>query len=674
MAKEYKGRNLADVHLTVGSLEVLGNIGGKGITQIKKAVEEVQQKNLAFSNEVVDFWSQLIDDGIITPPEKEQFKREMQNVEQSYNALKKQALDQSLTGNEYWIDYERAHNDLVTYINSTLHLFDDMQENTEIPDREQFDQYFNQYYYSEKFTQIAMTTGIIGNLGFSVIPDLETPGTEGQVGLYRGQLYQFTDGIWQAVGLEGYMGTTTELPAGSQNKYFMVEDDFDVVLPLWVNNEPLYVNDEKLVVTQTFVRGFIYVYQEGAWLKIEDTSNYRYVVALIDYINVTGELPGAFQDAIDDAEDRIMQTVGPLRDRMEDVPVYMGMWTTDPVTTYEGDFYLYSGVTTSTRKNSYIYKRFRGGWLECDPNNSETSHLYMQALEDILKINNAASGYFASIFCNSFFANQATLNSLSVRVIRLNAGGAIQSERTVFVSRTSGMRIDADGKAEFNNDVYIGGNTTIAGTTNIGGNTTIGGNINITGSGTIGENVNIKGTITGGGVFTGKLEGATGTFSGDLAAAGGTFSGDLAAASGTFKGSLEAASGTFNGAINTNGLNLVTRAGGILIYDDTNMKDTFTKCYRTSLTNLASGVLRIRVEVYNVDEEVTISVAVGDNSFITLGTTSERITYQKDIEVVPGYIAFFVQPASATIHFIISADYRNDLLKGMYRTTKQLTV
>ena len=132
---------------------------------------------------------------------------------------------------------------------------------------------------------------------------------------------------------------------------------------------------------------------------------------------------------------------------------------------------------------------------------------------------------------------------------------------------------------------------------------------------------------------------------------------------GTFK-NITAVDCEYKGVANLKGLNLVTRAGDIEIFDSTNHSGALTRHYRTQMCNFASGMLRFLIEVYNVDEEVTIYIEK-----TAIGTTNTATTYVVDHLVTPGYLSISVIPNKATIHFHIKSDYRNDIMYAMYSTT-----
>lgn len=538
MAKKTYEANWADKSITVHSIKVLQDLDSPGLKSIKVNVESLQSQAKQFDLEQANYWSDLASDGIITPYEKKILLKQYEEIKQSYVALLNQATSQSLQGTTYFLDYQTVYNELRTYLYTTLALFDDMEINTIISDREAFNSYFSAYYYDEKFVTIALTTGIMGNLGFRVLSSLSESGTEGEIGLYHGVIYQYTNGTWVAVGLEGYVGTRNSLPTATLNQYFLASEDFTSDEPLYVNDEPLYVNNEALYVTCFFEEGYIYVCDEdGAWQKITDTGDYRYVVAMVDLISITGQLPGAFQEAIDagDAavtasltasftasleeeiaarqgqytvinnqlvlitEDlasqlaRIEQLSSDLNGKISHLPVYLGPATTAPSGAQEGDYFVYTGTESGSWHNSGVYIYQSGSWNYLDP--SSANNYYMYCLDDILACNNTTSGYFAYIFATAFWAHSITTEKLSTRVLYLQSGGYIRSANTGYVAGTSGLQIDYDGNIDANGNTHIGGTCTIDGNTTIGGTLDVSGTATFAGTTTIGGNAFFSGRL-----------------------------------------------------------------------------------------------------------------------------------------------------------------------------------
>ena len=303
MRKTYE-KNMADTALVVKSLKVLEKIDGGGIKEIKNSVESVKRQTTAQAKQQEEYWRTLSDDGVITVIEKQTLYRETQNIARSYAAITQQAqalgMPSSLVA-----DYIATYNALHTYLYTTLKIFDDMSVETKIDNRDTFNAYFSNYYFSENFVLIAITNGILDSINFRVLQSLTEPGTEGETAIYHGGLYQYINGQWKSVSTGAYKGPRNELPADEEEAFFIVSESFTMTEGLIVNGEELYVNGDLLGITHTYLKGQIYYFQNGIWKAEHDRTNWRYAAAFADVINITGELPQIFQDAIDDLQEQI---------------------------------------------------------------------------------------------------------------------------------------------------------------------------------------------------------------------------------------------------------------------------------------------------------------------------------------------------------------------------------
>ena len=612
--KNYE-QNMADKDLVVHSIKVLTDIKGGGITEIKRGVEQISQKSELYQKQQEQYWSSLSDDGIIKAFEKVYIKREMENIRQSYAALYAQAEASELVNTPYFADYRRTYEALRTYIYESLKLFDDMSSETIIEDRDAFNSYFASYYYSEKFTSFAMAEGLVNVLDLRVLESLSESGTNDEIAIYKGNIYQYEDGTWLAVGLEGYMGVMTSFPQASLNQYFLSGGDFSEPDILYVNDEQLIINDTPLYIDVAVDSGFIYVKQENSWKKITDKDDWRYVVAMVDLVRITGELPGVYQTAIDTAVDaakeELNESIATLSGRLaqeisdrsgqytiingaiveindditdlvdsttssltaqaqalqaeiearqaqgEDVtelqealelinsqlsaidteldtkvdhlPEYLGRSSTTPSNPGAGDFFVYSGASSGSWYKSDVYRYDpdntysgeygSGHWQRLDSTDFAYHSYYMMALEDILALNNASDGYFASLFASAFWTNSATMEKLSTKTIYLRQGGYMMSDNLLYEEGVTGLRIDAAGNLDANGNTHIAGKVAIGVPLKdnqgqlasdfedydvvIGGNTKIAGNVDL-------KDVNIGGNtiIEGDSIFKGKIQNA----------------------------------------------------------------------------------------------------------------------------------------------------------------------
>jgi predicted nucleic acid-binding Zn-ribbon protein len=659
-------KNMADTALVVKSLKVLENIDGGGLKEIKNTVESVKRQTAAQAKQQEEYWKSLSDDGVITVIEKQTLYRETQNIARSYAAITQQAAALQITAallNDFVRTYEALH----TYLYTTLKVFDDMSSETVIDSRDVFNAYFSNYYFEENFVLIAITAGILDTLEFRVLESLSESGEEGETAIYRGGLYQYVNGAWKSVTTGAYKGPRTELPGDEEDSFFIVSESFTITEGLIINGEELYVNGEPLGITHTYLKGIIYYQQDGVWCPENDRTNWRYAAAFADVINITGELPQIFQDAIDDLQDQIdtkanaaslaqeiqdrqgQYTIingdivqinnnivgiiarvtsnegsissintdlediaadinditsdidGPggiteqitdiandidgddgikdkllgiasnitdinsditgiisdisdintdingtngiktqiqginsdildidtdingtegikaklqeqadalidqanalddladevdnkatktalnslateLRNRAEAIeialggkishlPVYFGPSATIPSNPLEGDFFLYTGTNSGKWIKSIIYRWHNNSWYDTpdnspyglDPTNTEYRSYYMTALEDVLATNVAGTGYFSTIFTQSFFSNSATLESLATKEIYLRQNGHIMSDRTTYDFQKNGFKLDSNGDIDANGNMHFGASST----------------------------------------------------------------------------------------------------------------------------------------------------------------------------------------------------------------------
>lgn len=523
-----KQANHAGEHGVYGSLEVLGDVQSKNIRQIKRTVDMIQYESTREQQRVTDYWSKLSDDGKITPIEKKIIKKEWEAIAQSYAALLQQATELGITGDDYWLDYAGAYSDLRTYLFTTISLFDDMEATTQLDDRDTFNSYFSGYYYAEKFIQMGITSGVIGTLDLDILHSLDEEGVEGEIKVYRGQFYQYVNGVWVKLGSEGYLGILNSYSEfatpPSEGQYFLAGEDFEILEQFGVNDEALFINDEPIYVRGTQVhKGEIWVYTEDPILLVNDeefyvngllfgvhnsvkgwdkvtAENWRYITVMQDYMVLYNELPSKVREIIEDLIPPTPPQAGEL---------YLGILSVVPQNASEGQYFVYGGTDNAVDEThwfkSSIYKFNGTSWEWLDPELYQNQDYYMRCLKDILSLNKTTNGYFAAIFANAFFTNSASINALKTKTIYLDMDGCIQSELEQYIPNTKGLKIDASGNIDANKNTHIGGDCLIDGKCNIKGDVTLGNSVTFKGllSGaagsldniTIGKNSTLKGDI-----------------------------------------------------------------------------------------------------------------------------------------------------------------------------------
>ena len=497
--RNLKETNHAEEAMTVGSLKVLHDISGAGFEVIKSQVQEVTESVSANNRRQEDYWSRLSDDGIISASEKKILKKEWAQIYQTYQSILQVATVKGFINVAEIVSYKAAYSNLNNLLNNELKIFADMGSDTKVDDRDVFNNSYSVYYSAEALAQFGISSGLIGNLGFKALESLDDPGKEGDIGLYKGEFYQYSDGKWLKVGLEGYQGIKEELPNGIENQYFLAGDDFLGLVAVSVNGQKLKVNNSVLMINRLFEKGFIYVYQNDKWLKIENTYDFRYTVAMVDYYEVTGKLPSMFQDALDALAERvdknasdiegINNTLPSMQSQIEQhygemtvingkvviidrnlgkygsngtgdieadldkkldevfyhIPINYGAANNIgeiPSNPGEGDYFVWAGPTGDTYVNSVVYRYDAESqtWKSLSATDTAAGGYYMTNLYTILQINNAQSGYFSALFAAAIYANTAWLNELHAQIVHIEEYGSIVTEDYV-----AGATFKSDG-------------------------------------------------------------------------------------------------------------------------------------------------------------------------------------------------------------------------------------
>lgn len=151
-----KLENFADKRIVVGQLEVLGDIGGSSMRTLKTTVNANQLKLATITQNQEQFWKDMANDSVITPPEKKSLKMEWNTLDQTYTAICELAEELSITPFIYSLTVR--YEDLRHYLFDELKLFDVMSEDTDIPSREIFEEKFNAYYREQTNAQNLVTT------------------------------------------------------------------------------------------------------------------------------------------------------------------------------------------------------------------------------------------------------------------------------------------------------------------------------------------------------------------------------------------------------------------------------------------------------------------------------------------------------------------------------------
>lgn len=152
--------NKSETHLIVGSIEVLGDMSGAGVKTIKNSIAQLENAQSTQAEKMYDYWSTIADDGIITPEEKKTLKYQMTVILSEEPVLLSTAEDAGIADTtEEYTAYVAAYNALYTYVYKTLHLFDFMDANTTLPNRDLFISRFTDYYTTRDTLRDAIENG-----------------------------------------------------------------------------------------------------------------------------------------------------------------------------------------------------------------------------------------------------------------------------------------------------------------------------------------------------------------------------------------------------------------------------------------------------------------------------------------------------------------------------------
>ena len=276
---------------------------------------------------------------------------------------------------------------------------------------------------------------------------------------------------------DGYLGIKDNCPTGAIGQFFLAGDsDFYYPIKIKIGENFLQTTDGRFILaTKKVEKGFIYAFTETGWVKIIDKNDYRYIIAINDLITLGESLSDNLQGIFDVINGRLDDAESSLKDKIEYVPSYLGMFESDPKDAKEGDWYVYNGVETTERNKGkvYLYQMNTAGtalsWEGLNPADLNNSKYFMAALTDVLASMNAGPGYFSEVFCNVLFANASSISALQTQTISLSSGGMIKSNDEFYEQYKTGMCISSNGNADFNGNTHIGGSLSVDGDTYITG-------------------------------------------------------------------------------------------------------------------------------------------------------------------------------------------------------------
>lgn len=151
--------NQSNKHLVVGSIEVLEDISGNGVKTIKQSIEKIDNNLNAAIAIQNNYWSQLSSDRTISPVEKKTIYKEFQNIQNTHLSIMAAAETLGYLSELQIVEYQEKYTALYNYLITTLKLFDNLEEATNISSRTKFDGYFTAYYDKEFRARTLLSKG-----------------------------------------------------------------------------------------------------------------------------------------------------------------------------------------------------------------------------------------------------------------------------------------------------------------------------------------------------------------------------------------------------------------------------------------------------------------------------------------------------------------------------------
>ena len=222
MARKLKAENHADVKATFAEIEVLGNIGGSTIRTIRANVNSLQQSVATQAAKTENYWRDIASDNIVTAIEKKTLKKEFQTITQTYTSLLVMAEQVEVMETQEIKDYMKAYKDLYDYLYITLRLFDNMAENTTIPNATEFNSRYDELYDNQTKAQNRVV--VMQPISIRKLETLDTPGLDGEIALYKGNFYIYTNNAWNPINKDEYRGVMLQgeqVPDPIPGTYFL---------------------------------------------------------------------------------------------------------------------------------------------------------------------------------------------------------------------------------------------------------------------------------------------------------------------------------------------------------------------------------------------------------------------------------------------------------------------
>ena len=260
-----KRDNQSEKHLVLGNLEVLGKINGPGITEVRRKIDSLANAQSTAQAQLNDYWTKIASDSIVSPAEKKTLKKEWQQIEQVYAAIKIEVEGTFLESIDEWKDYKKSYEDLNNYLFNVLKIFDNMNSDTTLPDAQEFLDYYNDYYSKQQLMQNAIINGKVDEVEDKIDEITET--IPPYTGHYRGVYYTWENieidveskdlrpGDWIMWGGDDYNKSQQMGPGSYQYVFFtksmLYRLDKVGKFYVWSNLDPEAKDDEGFSIYST---------------------------------------------------------------------------------------------------------------------------------------------------------------------------------------------------------------------------------------------------------------------------------------------------------------------------------------------------------------------------------------------------------------------------------------
>lgn len=154
--------DLSTKNVKIGALNVLQGLSGAAIQSIRTAIESTLGATQSISGELQAFIAKMLEDGLISPEEKKQLRRELGIIQTEYPIIRSEALGAGVPEfSDVMITYDASYYSLYTYLYTDLKVFDDMSAFTTVANRPEFEGKFKTYYTARDALRSAVTEGLL---------------------------------------------------------------------------------------------------------------------------------------------------------------------------------------------------------------------------------------------------------------------------------------------------------------------------------------------------------------------------------------------------------------------------------------------------------------------------------------------------------------------------------